>query len=65
MPYPTTQCLQTVFKHIEFKQVNLANPASAEKAFASDDGPFDLVYNLAAETKYGQSDEVTILELWT
>ena len=29
-----------------------------ERAFASDDGPFDFVYNLAAETKYGQSEEV-------
>lgn len=38
--------------------MNLANASSAEKAFASDDGPFDIVYNLAAETKYGQSEEV-------
>lgn len=52
--------MQAVFKQVEFKQVNLANQASAEKAFASDDGPFDLVYNLAAETKYGQSEEVSI-----
>ena len=50
--------MQAVFKQVEFKQVNLANPASTEKAFATEDGPFDLVYNLAAETKYGQSDEV-------
>lgn len=59
MPYTDTQYLQAVFKQVEFKQVNLANPAGAEKAFASDHGPFDLVYNLVAETKYGQSDEVT------
>jgi len=42
---------------VEFKQANLANSSGAEKAFA-DDSPFDVVYNLAAETKYGQSPEV-------
>ncbi|CAB4045631.1 sterol-4-alpha-carboxylate 3-dehydrogenase, decarboxylating-like, partial [Paramuricea clavata] len=31
-------------------------PASAEKAFS--DAPFDFCINLAAETKYGQSEEV-------
>ena len=56
--------MQAVFKQVEFKQANLANPASAEKAFASDSGPFDLVYNLAAETKYGQSDEVTLTYMY-
>ena len=42
---------------MEFKQANLASSSGAEKAFA-DDSPFDVVYNLAAETKYGQSPEV-------
>ena len=55
---PYIYCIQAIFTQVEFKQVNLANPASAEKAFASDDGPFDFVYNLAAETKYSQSEEV-------
>lgn len=33
--------------------------ASAEKAFTREDGKqFDIVYNLAAETKYGQAEEV-------
>ncbi|XP_064387862.1 dTDP-D-glucose 4,6-dehydratase-like [Halichondria panicea] len=45
-----------VFAQVEFKQLNLANAASADKAFA--DGPFQIVYNLAAETKYGQSEQV-------
>ncbi len=41
---------------MEFKQLNLANAESADKAFS--DGPFQIVYNLAAETKYGQSEQV-------
>ena len=45
--------------------MNLANASSAEKAFASDDGPFDIVYNLAAETKYGQSEEVCARHLFS
>jgi len=32
--------------------------ASAEKAFTDPEGAYDIVVNLAAETKYGQSDEV-------
>lgn len=32
--------------------------ASAEKAFTDPEGSYDIVVNLAAETKYGQSDEV-------
>lgn len=32
--------------------------ASAEKAFIDPEGAYDFVVNLAAETKYGQSDEV-------
>lgn len=47
-----------VFQGVEFKQVNLANPASVEKAFHLEGGNFDYVINLAAETKYGQSEEV-------
>jgi ABC-type transporter MlaC component len=35
------------------------NLASTEKAFTREDGKeFDLVFNLAAETKYGQAEEV-------
>ncbi len=50
--------LQAVFAMVEFRQANLSNPVSCEMVFADDEGHFDLVYNLAAETKYGQSDEV-------
>nr|KAI8752522.1 dTDP-D-glucose 4; 6-dehydratase-like isoform X2 [Biomphalaria glabrata] len=42
---------------VEFCHANLINKASAEKAF-SDSGEFDFVINLAAETKYGQSEPV-------
>ncbi|KAJ3260469.1 hypothetical protein HK103_000611 [Boothiomyces macroporosus] len=41
---------------VEFKQANLVN---AEKVFSREDGKqFDIVFNLAAETKYGQAEEV-------
>ena len=40
-------------------QANLALPQSAERAFSDEDGPFDYVFNLAAETKYGQSPDVS------
>ena len=47
-------------KRVVFKQANLSAPASIKKNFAPDegDGPWDLVVNLAAETKYGQTEEV-------
>lgn len=45
-------------ERVEFKHANLINPTSVENAFASDSGPFDYVVNLAAETKYGQSEPV-------
>jgi dTDP-D-glucose 4,6-dehydratase len=51
--------MQSVFERVEFKQANLANPASVERAFQCEGGEhFNYVINLAAETKYGQSDEV-------
>ncbi|KAK6185056.1 hypothetical protein SNE40_007377 [Patella caerulea] len=43
---------------LEFKHANLINPASTEEAFSDDGNSFDYVVNLAAETKYGQSDPV-------
>ncbi|KAH9252153.1 hypothetical protein BASA81_009904 [Batrachochytrium salamandrivorans] len=62
---PTTAYLSDAHKKVfanpmvEFKQANLVNAASAEKAFTREDGSqFDLVFNLAAETKYGQAEEV-------
>ncbi|XP_046857519.1 dTDP-glucose 4,6-dehydratase 2-like [Xenia sp. Carnegie-2017] len=41
---------------VEFKSANLVHTSSAEKAFQ--DGAFDFCINLAAETKYGQTEEV-------
>jgi len=43
---------------VEFKQGNLTSAASIEKIFTVDGGKFNLVFNLAAETKYSQTDEV-------
>jgi len=43
---------------VEFKQGNLTSTASIEKMFTLNDGKFDLVFNLATETKYSQTDEV-------
>ena len=51
---------QEVFAKIDFRQGNLANPSVMEKAFEpmADGKPVDYVVNLAAETKYGQTDEI-------
>ena len=43
---------------VEFKQCNLTSKAGVEKAFHLDDGKFKYVFNCAAETKFGQTDEV-------
>ncbi|XP_042905232.1 dTDP-glucose 4,6-dehydratase isoform X2 [Parasteatoda tepidariorum] len=43
---------------VEFKSANLINPVSCQNAFADDEGPYDFVVNLAAETKMGQTDAV-------
>ncbi|RKO95805.1 NAD(P)-binding protein, partial [Caulochytrium protostelioides] len=49
---------------VEFRQANIGSPAGLLRAFSNEgcaplDGKeFDIVYNLAAETKYGQTDEV-------
>ncbi|KAL3884722.1 hypothetical protein ACJMK2_024834 [Sinanodonta woodiana] len=43
---------------VEFKHSNLINPASVQAAFSDPEGEFGYVVNLAAETKYGQSDPV-------
>lgn len=50
---------QAIFEQVDFKQANLAVQQSAERAFTDDDGTFDYVFNLAAETKYGQSPDVS------
>jgi len=43
---------------VEFMQANLTSPASITKIFTVDGGKFNFVFNLAAETKYSQTDEV-------
>jgi len=44
---------------VEYKQGNLTNPASINKSFTIEGGSkFNYVFNLAAETKYGQTEEV-------
>ncbi|KAI9179855.1 hypothetical protein H9P43_005186 [Blastocladiella emersonii ATCC 22665] len=50
---------KAAIEKVEFRQANLVSPASIEKAFAREDGkPWDIVVNLAAETKYSQSESV-------
>ncbi|XP_065183945.1 aurachin B dehydrogenase-like [Sycon ciliatum] len=46
------------FEKVEFKSANLVNPANMDRVFDDADGGWDFVFNLAAETKYGQTDEV-------
>jgi len=43
---------------VEYVQGNLTSPASIAKCFTIEGGKFNLVFNLAAETKYGQTDAV-------
>ena len=45
---------------MEFLQVNLADATAAERVFRDDKGVYDYAFNLAGETKYGQSDEVCV-----
>jgi len=49
---------QDAFAKVEFKQGNLCSAASIAKCFECPEGKYNYVFNLAAETKYGQSDEV-------
>lgn len=43
---------------VEFMQGNLTSAESVAKIFTLPEGKFNLVFNLAAETKYGQTDAV-------
>jgi len=43
---------------VEYQQGNLTSAASIAKIFTIEGGKFNLVFNLAAETKYGQTDAV-------
>jgi nucleoside-diphosphate-sugar epimerase len=42
---------------VEYKQGNLANPTTVAKVFA-DDGKWTYVFNLAAETRFSQTEEI-------
>jgi len=46
--------------NVEFMQANLTAVAGIKKAYTpkEGEGKFDIVFNLAAETKYGQTEEV-------
>lgn len=61
---PQTAWLNTrhkeAFNHssVEFKSANLIHPVSIESAFRDAEGDFDICINCAAETRYGQSEEV-------
>ena len=41
-----------------FKQMSVSQASQANNALALDDGGFDYVFNLVAETKYSQSEEI-------
>jgi nucleoside-diphosphate-sugar epimerase len=51
---------QEAFNHpsVEFMQGNLTSAESVAKIFTLPEGKFNLVFNLAAETKYGQTEAV-------
>jgi len=57
------------FEKVEYRQANLTADAGIKRAFDRDDGKqFNIVLNFAAETKYGQTDEVykeKVLDLTT
>ena len=40
--------------------MNLSDPAAVQRVFTDQNGAYDYVFNLAGETKFGQSDEVSI-----
>jgi len=46
--------------NVQAMQATLTSEAGVKKAYTPDEGdePFDIIFNLAAETKYGQTDEV-------
>jgi len=46
------------FETVECIQTNLSNPDGATKAFTDPEGSFDVVFNLASETKLSQQDAV-------
>lgn len=53
-----TERQQAAFDKVEFVQANLAKDAFVAKAFNREAGPFDMVFNCAAMTKFGQDELV-------
>jgi len=55
-----TKSQAEIFKSdlVDFKQSNLARESMVNKVFDATDGKWDFVFNLAAETKFGQTEEV-------
>jgi len=47
-----------IFEKVECIQTNLANAGNASKAFTDPEGDYNIVVNLAGETKLAQSDQV-------
>jgi len=43
---------------VDYCQMNLVNPAAIHKAFHIDGSKFNIIFNLACETRFGQPDEV-------
>jgi len=62
-----TRAQAEIFKSdlVEFKQSNLAREAMVNKVFETTEGNWDFVFSLAAETKFGQTDEVYEENLFT
>ena len=49
---------EELFSKVEVIQANLNDSNSAARAFTSEEGDFNIVFNLAGVTKLSQSDEV-------
>ncbi|CAI5730102.1 unnamed protein product [Peronospora destructor] len=43
---------------VKFVQADLTRDVHVDRAFESEDGPYDFVFNLAGESKYGLSDTI-------
>ncbi len=50
---------EDLFSKVECIQANLNDANSVARAFQSDEGDFNIVFNLAGVTKLSQSEEVT------
>jgi nucleoside-diphosphate-sugar epimerase len=50
--------LEKSYESVEFKQADLSQDAHVTRAFDDKNGSWDMVINLAAETRYGQDEKV-------